>query len=184
MRHAPGSARGRFPAIAGSRGLRRRRIPATEGHWARGLLDRVVRRVGGQGSAAWRDVARPSGTRRSLSDQRFFSDHPYSWHQEHDLWRRRNFPCRAHRPGTGLATNPPHREAGSPADAVHAFAGQREDRRRSGRRDRGLAAQRVKVESFALPRTRVVGGRNALLGSIPSTHRRVPHPSRSLRRVG
>ncbi len=183
LRHAPGSARGRLPAIAGGRGVRRRRIPAAEGDWAGRVLDRVVRRADGEGSGGGRDVARPSGPRGSVSVQRFFSDHPDSGDQEHDFWRRRDISRRADRPGTGLAANPPHLEIGSPADAVHAFGHQRANRRWSGRRDRGLAAERVRRSSHVLRLDRQACGPLANeIRSIPSHYfeRKLRHLQRDL----
>ena len=134
----------RLPAIPGCWGLRRRWFPAAEGDRAGRLLDRVVGRADGKGSGGGRDVACPPGARGSFSIQRFVSDHQDCGNQEHDFRRRRHISRRPDRPGPGMAANSPYFETGSPADAVHAFGGQRADRRRSCRRDRWLAFERVR----------------------------------------
>ncbi len=99
---------GWLPAIARSRRLRGRRIPAAEGDWARRVLDRIVGRAGGEGSGAWRDFAGPPWACGSFSIQRFLPDHQDCRDQEHDLRRRRDFSCRADGSRAGLAANTAH----------------------------------------------------------------------------
>ena len=96
-----------LPAVAGSWGLRRGWFPAAESDRARGLLDRVVRGVGGKGPGRGRDPACPPGSRRGLSVQCFVSDHQDCGNQKHDFRRRWDISRGADWPGAGMAQTLP-----------------------------------------------------------------------------